>query len=81
MDLANDLMEYGYSPYVPHLNFYQHVAFPRDYEDWMDLDFSWLSQCQAIIRIPGISPGADREMDYAKKLGLEVLDYDTWEPE
>jgi hypothetical protein len=74
--IADRLMDLGYAPYVPHLNFFQHLSFPRHYEDWMTLDFAWLDQCNAIIRIPGISPGANREMTRAtKELGLEVLDY------
>jgi len=37
-----------------------------------------LEQCEAIVRIPGFSPGADGEMERAKELGLTVLSIEDW---
>ena len=43
------------------------------YERWMELDFEWLDCCQALIRLPGDSAGADREIDYAHSHGIPVF--------
>jgi len=64
----------GHTPFVPHLYHFWHLLFPHDYEFWMRLDFDWLPACEALIRLPGDSSGADREVSMAKELGLPVYD-------
>jgi hypothetical protein len=44
-----------------------------DYEAWMAYDFEWLSTCAAVLRLPGDSPGADREVDAALNAGKPVF--------
>jgi len=64
----------GHHPFVPHLF---DLVDPRDelgYERWMALDLDWLSRCDALVRLPGASPGADREVAAAGRLGIPVLD-------
>ena len=59
---ANSVMDLGLSPYVPHLAHYMHQVRERTYEEWMTLDFAWLDRCDSLLRLPGLSPGADREV-------------------
>ena len=73
MEAADALIRAGYAPYVPHLSHFQHMMWPHDYEDWMDIGLSWLRQCDAILRLPGESPGADREVEVAKILEIPVF--------
>jgi hypothetical protein len=48
------------------------------YEDWLALDFSCISVCDALLRLDGDSKGADREVAYARSLGIPVyLSLDT----
>jgi hypothetical protein len=68
------LLAAGYAPYVPHLSFYWHIHTPHDYEVWMALDFAYLAVCDALVRLPGESPGADREVAFAKEHGITVYD-------
>jgi len=44
------------------------------YEDWLQMDFYWLSKCDAIHLLPGWkdSKGASIEYMVAKALGLEI---------
>jgi hypothetical protein len=70
---AHTLMDAGYAPYCPHLSHYMHLQRPRDYEDWMALDFVWLTACNALVRLPGESSGADREVEFAKGYGIPVF--------
>ena len=73
MEAANALIVAGYAPHVPHLYHFLHMANPRPYEDWMRLDLVWLNQCDAVVRLPGQSPGADREAVEAVRLGIPVV--------
>ena len=69
---ANELMSLGYSPYVPLLCHFQHAVFPRHYEDWLNHVIGWIPYCDAMIRLPGDSPGADKEVEIAKQYGIPV---------
>lgn len=72
---AGDLVaKAGHSPFIPHLYHFWHFLLPGDYEQWMRLDFAWLEVCQALIRLPGESSGADREVEAAHRLGIAVYD-------
>lgn len=74
IDTANFISELGAQPFVPHLFVLWNFVHPRRSEDWMALDFAWLEKCDALFRIPGDSPGADREVARARELGLPVFD-------
>lgn len=69
---ANQLRNAGHAPYVPHLNHFWHLLCPRSYEDWLDLDNQFLPTCEVLIRLPGKSLGAEREIALAKSLGIPV---------
>lgn len=73
LEAATALLDAGLSPYVPHLTHYWHAAFPRDYSRWMALDLEWLSISHGLLRLPGESPGADREEQEARYLGIPVF--------
>jgi len=69
---GSKVMAAGHWPFVPHMSYAMHMVSPQGYEDWMKWDFAWLSRCAALIRLPGKSPGSDREVAYANSLGLPV---------
>jgi hypothetical protein len=73
MGEAARLMDAGLHPFVPHLSVWWEKHHPRAYESWMAWDFAWLKRCDAILRLPGHSPGADREMAMARELGLPAF--------
>jgi hypothetical protein len=76
--LGRKMLLDGMAPYIPHLDAYM---FPRGgpgvdgelYETLMDWDFAWVQVSQAVFRMPGESPGADREVAVAKRLGIPVF--------
>lgn len=70
IDAADLVMKLGAVPFVPHLS---HFLRPRGYEEWMRFDFVWLGKCDALLRIPGISPGADREVERMTELGRPIF--------
>ena len=64
----------GHIPFIPHLFHFwdQHLPHRNVYEDWMRLCMSFLETCDVLLRLPGESPGADREVERAKELGMKV---------
>lgn len=82
MDAAKNLMDNGLYPYVPHYNCFFQITHPRAQEDFMRLDFAFLEVCDAVLRIPGESIGADREVRFADHIEIPVFytmsDLLTW---
>lgn len=68
------LLERGYAPMVPHLSHFWNEVIENPYSDWLDLDLAWVAVADAVYRIPGDSPGADREVELADKLGIPVYE-------
>ena len=72
MEAAMAVLDAGHSPFVPHLCHFLHMHSPRPYETWIKYDLVFLPACEALIRLPGESAGADDEVIEARKLGLLV---------
>lgn len=77
---GTDLLKRGFAPYVPHLTCYWEIVAPEDftYEDWLGLDVEYLSVCDCLLRLDGVSAGADREAALMRELNKPVyLSLDT----
>jgi len=72
LEVADELMNLGYTPYVPLLSHFQHLVFPRSYKDWLEHDIEWLKVCDCVLRLKGKSKGADKEVRTAKELKIPV---------
>lgn len=71
--------------FAPLLTHYQHIAFPRTYEQWLAYDFDIIHHCDALLRFDAAvdyddvlyfqheSPGADREIKLAEEIGIPVF--------
>jgi hypothetical protein len=70
---ANDLADRGFAPFVPHLTHFWHLLIPRPYQFWLDLDMQFLSCCEALLRLSGVSLGADTEVAEAQQQGMPVF--------
>lgn len=60
-------------PIIPHLNTLWDVVIPHSYEFWIAYDLQIMSRCDAVLRIPGPSPGGDGEVKRAIELGIPVF--------
>ena len=61
-------------PICPHWSALQQMHRPRPYEDWLTYDLALIETCvDAVLRVPGDSSGADREVTRALDLGLPVF--------
>lgn len=77
IEVGFELMDLGYAPYVPHYSWFVDVESTYGkgrYTQWISLDFSWITVCRALLRLPGPSKGADREVKWAKRLGIPVYE-------
>lgn len=70
---GHDVLDLGLTPFVPHLCHFLHGLKERGYEDWMRFDFVWLERSDSLWRIPGVSPGAEREVEKMKALGRPIF--------
>lgn len=73
MLIGNELIYKGHYPYVPHLSHFMQQDMDRDIGDkWYDIDNVWLDRCEALYYISP-SWGADKELERAKKQGLQIF--------
>lgn len=72
-EVGCQLVDAGLAPFVPHLWGLYEPAFAVDYEVWISYALQWVAVCDAVLRIPGHSPNADREVQHARDLGIPVF--------
>ena len=70
---AEELFNLGFFPFVPHLNHYWDSIYSHSYEHWIQWCFVWLERCDAVLRLPGESKGADDEVALAELAGIPVF--------
>jgi hypothetical protein len=79
MDAATRIRKVGGVPYLPQLGVLWELRTPQPYEEWMSFDFAWIERCDCLVRLPGESSGADREIEHAKKHGKQVfIGVESW---
>lgn len=69
-----DLFYAGYAPFCPGLSSYVQDQLQFSHSDWLELDLPWVAACDAVLRLPGESVGADREVALARSLSVPVFD-------
>jgi hypothetical protein len=75
MILAGEaIRQKGHVPFIPLMNVVWELALDVSEEAMMEWDLHWLRKCDAIIRLPGESVGADYEIEKAKEWGLTIYD-------
>jgi hypothetical protein len=73
VDAGTKVADAGHHPFIPHLSHFWHYRNVRPYEFWLDQDMAWLRVSEALIRLPGESSGADKEVAEAERLGIPVF--------
>jgi nucleoside 2-deoxyribosyltransferase len=77
--MALALARLGYGFFAPHVHSAHNEVIAPDVPAayWYELDLHFLHACDAVLRLPGDSRGADAECREAAKSGIPV--YDTLE--
>jgi hypothetical protein len=70
---AEQVRNAGLLPFCPLLSHLWHCMSPHPYEFWTEMDLEWLEVCDCILRLPGESAGADKEVVYMLKLRKPVF--------
>lgn len=71
--IADRLLDAGFVPLVPHLSVAWHLISPKPYQTWLEYDQHILARCDAVLRVPGDSKGAEAEARHAIDLGIPVI--------
>ena len=74
LEAADAIASAGLVPFAPLLSHFWHLLFPHPYEFWTDQDMAWLERCDAIVRLPGESRGADMEVAWMAAHGKPVFE-------
>jgi|ERR1035437_1100762 hypothetical protein len=61
------------TPVIPHLSLMWHMVIPHDVDFWYSLDIAVLARCDALLRFPGASTGADDEVAFAEDNDIPVF--------
>ncbi len=72
MRAGDEILNMGHVPYLPLLSHFWEMESAKPYETWLALDLVWLRSCDALVRLPGESSGADREVEEARKYRIPV---------
>lgn len=67
------LRDLGYQPIAPLLSHYIDELYPATYERWLEWCLAMVRVCDVVLRLPGESVGADREVAEARRLGKPVV--------
>jgi hypothetical protein len=71
---GQQLVEAGLVPFIPHMNcIWEMICGKKPLASWLQWDFAWLAVCDAVLRLPGESPGSDSEVIAALRSGLQVF--------
>lgn len=73
IEAGDRLFRLGYAPYIPHLSHFWDAVYEHEYDVWLDLCLEWVKVCDAILRLPGESPGADVECELAYGIDIPVF--------
>ena len=73
MDAAHELIEAGFAPYWPLHSHFLHMVYAKEHTTWLEIDKTFLLTCDAVLRLPGISKGADIETAFADQNGIPVF--------
>ena len=73
VEVAEEILTYHCSAIIPHtMTVMWGYAYPKSKSTWLALDKAIIAKCDAILRIPGDSEGADEEMRFAKSVGIPI---------
>ena len=70
---AEEISSRGFIPIVPHLSHLWDMVVPHEYEFWIVQTLELMKICDAVLRLPGKSPGADNEVAVAISIGMPVF--------
>jgi|SRR3990172_5226842 len=74
--IGMELRRRGYAPFVPAVAPASAIGRGMTHEDWLECDFPYVQVADVVLRVAGVSPGADAEVAYAQEIGVPVFEAD-----
>lgn len=72
--MGEKLRKAGLVPFIPHLSALSEIVCGASpWGEWLSYDEEIIRRCDALFRMSGESTGADREVIFARKLGLPIF--------
>ena len=71
--VADEILEHGGVPFLPLLWVFWHLVKPKRDKLIDELRAYMVTRCDAIFRLPGVSRGADLEVEAARESGIPVF--------
>lgn len=72
-DAWEKLVAMGLAPFNPGWSITHPGAFEIPHETWLEIDLPYVLQSDAVLRLDGVSRGADIECEAARKHGVPVF--------
>jgi hypothetical protein len=73
IDAAHKILDLGHCPVAPLLSHFLHIQRQRPYQDWVNMDLALIPRMDIVLRLPGESRGADKEVQTAQKFNIPVV--------
>lgn len=74
LDAGKKLNDLGMIPFIPMMDFLYVLLYPETtWEQALQYDEQIILRCDALLRLPGESLGADREIKFANENGIPVF--------
>lgn len=73
IDAAEELSRRGHTPFLPLLSHYWQERFQHDHAFWLEWCLKWLNMCDAMLRLDGVSKGANDEEREAVRMGMDIF--------
>lgn len=71
--VADTLLDNNYMPFIPHLASFWQFHSSLSYKTLTEYGIEWLRVCDAVFRLEGDSPGADKEVAFAMDYSIPVF--------
>lgn len=75
---GDEILKKGHTPFIPHTMQRWHKVSPKSYAEWLKIGMAYMGTCDAVLRLPGESKGADLEVEQAKEWRMLIY-YDVKE--
>lgn len=73
IDAAEEIYRAGHVPFIPHtMTAMWALLYPKPKDVWLKIDLVVLERCDALVRVPGLSEGAEREVEFCKNNDIPV---------
>ena len=71
-EIASRLIDLGFAPIIPHFYHYVDMKYNKPYDIWLECALELLERADILFRLPGDSPGADKEEELANTLNMAI---------